>query len=588
MNTTDSITHRITKAAIAVAMVVAVMMCVGLYTVVMLKVSPPAALLEVSTPLSSTSRQLAKRGSVLDRRGRILATSRLGYTLFVDPFLIQNSEEVALNSEEVALVALLIGDAVGISPASIEEKIRLHPRSRYVVLEHLLNSKQVDAVRKLHLRCIGLQERLVREYPHGDVGGAIVGFVGFEHSGLAGFENKFNDQLTGESGILISQRDSKQRTLWVSPHQFLPTNHGKDVQLSIDVVIQDIATTRLMQEILRCNAGGGQIVVANPQTGEVLALADILNPREGRSQQPSDPNRKLNTRLGRNRCVTDPYEPGSTFKPFVWAAATELGLVTLDEVLPTPSSHAHRTSYNRPIRDVRYYGPSTWRNVLVKSMNSGMAIVAERFSYAQLQHAIRRFGFGEPTRIGLGGETSGIITSSSNWNDYTQTSVSMGHEIAVTPLQMVQAFCAFARDGTIPQLRLTLADETEVLIVRKAITPEIATLTRQILGQVMTEGTGRRAQSDMYSLFGKSGTAQLPRSDGTGYFEDRYISSFIAGAPMDSPKLVVLCVIDDPDKSIDHYGGIVAGPVVRDVIDATLMYLGVPPSAEYLAQASSE
>jgi len=158
----------------------------------------------------------------------------------------------------------------------------------------------------------------------------------------------------------------------------------------------------------------------------------------------------------------------------------------------------------------------------------------------------------------------------------------------VTPLQMVQAFCAFARDGTIPQLRLTLADETEVLIVRKAITPEIATLTRQILGQVMTEGTGRRAQSDMYSLFGKSGTAQLPRSDGTGYFEDRYISSFIAGAPMDSPELVVLCVIDDPDKSIDHYGGIVAGPVVRDVIDATLMYLGVPPSAEYLAQASSE
>lgn len=218
-------------------------------------------------------------------------------------------------------------------------------------------------------------------------------------------------------------------------------------------------------------------------------------------------------------------------------------------------------------------------------MNSGMAIVAERLSFEQLQQAIQRFGFGESTRVGLGGETAGIVTSPSNWNQFTQTSVSMGHEIAVTPLQMVQGFCAFARDGTIPQLQLTPAQTSDVIVLRKALTPEIAALTRQILGQVMTEGTGQRAQSDMYELFGKSGTAQLPRNDGKGYFEDRYISSFIAGAPIDSPALVVLCVIDDPDKSIDHYGGKVAGPVVRDVIDASLLYLGVSPTTEYLANA---
>jgi cell division protein FtsI/penicillin-binding protein 2 len=216
-----------------------------------------------------------------------------------------------------------------------------------------------------------------------------------------------------------------------------------------------------------------------------------------------------------------------------------------------------------------------------------MAIVAERLSFEQMQQAIQRFGFGQATRVGLGGETSGIVTSPSDWSSYTQTSVSMGHEIAVTPLQMVQGFCAFARDGTIPQLQLTPAQTSDVFVLRKALTPEIAAMTRQILGQVMTEGTGRRSQSNMYELFGKSGTAQLPRSDGKGYFEDRYISSFIAGAPIDSPSLVVLCVIDDPDKSIDHYGGVVAGPVVRDVIDASLLYLGVSPTTEYLANAVS-
>ena len=159
----------------------------------------------------------------------------------------------------------------------------------------------------------------------------------------------------------------------------------------------------------------------------------------------------------------------------------------------------------------------------------------------------------------------------------------MGHEIAVSTLQMIQGFCAFARDGTIPQLQITVSDPTDVQIVRHAVSPEIAAITRKILGEVVTEGTGQRAKSDQYEIFGKSGTAQLPREDGKGYFEDRYVSSFIGGAPIDNPSIVVLCVIDDPDKSIDHFGGVVAGPVVRDVIVDTLRYLGVPPSNDFLA-----
>jgi len=572
----ESDNKRIVLIAISFAVLILGLMSATLFKITSLKISPPIELIAVSTTLNSTSRQLAKRGQLLDRRGRILAASRVGHRLFVDPSLIEQ--------DDIESLSLQLGELLGVSAATIEQKIRSRRTSKYVVVHPLLDHSQLEAIRALNLRPIGIEQCLVREYPHGDIGGALVGLVGTEHTGLAGFENSYDTVLTGESGTFIRLRDIGQKTLWVSPKDFTPTLDGEDIRLSIDVVIQDIATNYLMKEIRRCNASGGRIVVADPSTGEILAMADIIHPRDGRSQQPSDPNREINPRLGRNRCVTDPYEPGSTFKPFIWSVATELGKATINEVLPTPSGGPYITSYDRPIRDAHYNGPSTWRTVLVKSLNTGMAIVAERLTHEQMQDAVSRFGFGEPTHIGLGGETRGIVTAPTNWDQNTQTSVSIGHEIAVTPLQMIQGFCAFARDGTIPQLQMTVSDPTDVQIVRHAVSPEIAAITRKILGEVVTEGTGQRAKSDRYKIFGKSGTAQLPREDGKGYFEDRYVSSFIGGAPIDNPSVVVLCVIDDPDKSIDHFGGVVAGPVVRDVIVDTLQYLGVPPSNDYLAR----
>ena len=576
MEESESHNKRIVRIAISFAALIFGLMSATLFKITTLKISPPSELIAVSTTLNSTFHQLAKRGQLLDRRGRILAASRLRHRLFVDP-----SE---VDPDDIESLSFQLGGLLGVSPATIEQKIRSRGTRKYVVVHPLLDPLQLEAIRALNIRSIGVEQCLVREYPHGDIAGALVGLVGTEHTGLAGFENSYDTVLTGESGTFIQLRDIAKKTLWVSPKDFTPTLDGSDVRLSIDVVIQDIATNYLMKEIQRCNAGGGRIIVADPSTGEILAMADIIHPREGWSQQPNDPYRKINPRLGRNRCVTDPYEPGSTFKPFIWSVATELGLANINEVLPTPSDRPHKTSYDRSIRDVRYYGPSTWRTVLVNSMNSGMAIVAERLTHEQMQHAVECFGFGEPTRIGLGGETAGLVTDPSKWDQYTQTSVSLGHEIAVTPLQMVQGFCAFARDGTIPQLQLTVSEPTDVQIVRHAVSPEIAALTRKVLGEVITEGTGRRARSDRYKLFGKSGTAQLPRDDGKGYFEDRYVSSFIGGAPIDNPSVVVLCVIDDPDKSIDHFGGVVAGPVVRDVIVDTLRYLGVPQTNDFLAR----
>ena len=225
----------------------------------------------------------------------------------------------------------------------------------------------------------------------------------------------------------------------------------------------------------------------------------------------------------------------------------------------------------------------SWRTVLVRSLNTGMAIVAERMTHQEMRQAIVHYGFGSRTRCGIPGETAGLVTSAEHWSDYTQSSVSFGHEIAVTPVQMVRAFSAFARGGMLTKVRVfagpDAGDERPPFrFVRRACSPAIADLVREILGDVMIEGTGKPAQSSRYRLFGKSGTAQLPRPEGGGYFEHRYVSSFIAGAPLADPRLVVLCVIDDPDRSLGHWGAQVAGPVVRDVIDGTLAYLGVAPA----------
>jgi cell division protein FtsI/penicillin-binding protein 2 len=561
--TSSNVRAKIIAWGSAVAM--SAVLVAGVVRVAILKLDPPSQLRDAAGSVSSRSTSPPQRGRITDRRGRILATSTIGWRLFADPSLIDDPGGVAMQLSEL----------IDVPPAIIEEPIRQRAASRYAVLVPLLESWQVDLVRAASIPGIALEKRPVRHYPHGEAAAPLLGLVGSEHYGLAGVEYMLDEDLKGQGGTMVRVRDAKGATLWIHPSGYEAATHGRDVQLSIDLVVQEIATRRLAEEIERRNAGGGRIIVANPATGEILAMADLINVRPGWDEQIDDAARFLNRRLGRHRCLSDPYEPGSTFKPFVWSSITELQLVSVDEILPTPAGGPHRTSFGRQIRDAHYYGPSSWRRVLVKSMNSGMAIAAERMTHVQMQAALERFGFGQLTACGLGGESAGIVTAAEDWNDYTQTSVSMGHEIAVTPLQMIRAFAALSRGGVLPDLRLTLDDQRVSRASRpRAIGTETAILTRSIMGEVMTDGTGRRAQSQTWALFGKSGTAQLPRADGKGYHEDRYVSSFIAGAPLDDPRIIALCVIDDPDRRLGHYGGEIAGPVVRDVIDSTLAYAG--------------
>jgi cell division protein FtsI/penicillin-binding protein 2 len=537
--------------------------------VVQLKLSPDPRLADAAGSPVSRRSELARRGRLLDRRGRVVATSTTGYRLFVDPQAAADPMDMA---DQLATT-------INADPIRIQRQIAARPGSRYVVVDALLESWQVGAVRTAGIAGVGLDPRLVRQYPHGDVGRRIVGLVGRDHNGLSGLEFVFEQRLGESTGRLSYLRDARRRPMWVNPEDYQRSMPGADVRLSIDLIIQDVAERHLADAVKRHNSGGGRLVVLDCVTGEILAMTDVLQSRPGWEEQTTDPAREIDPALARNRCITDPYEPGSTFKPFVWAGATELGKARLDEVLPTPAGGGHRTSRGRRIRDSHYYENADWLTVLTKSINSGMAIVSERMTHREMQSLVDRYGFGRRTNCRLVGQSPGIVTTPAEWSHYTQTSVAMGHEIAVTPLQMVRAFSVFARDGTMPMLRITTVGPGEPLVpfVQRVISEPLARTVRGALRSVVLTGTGQRAQSDLYQLFGKSGTAQLPIRDGGGYHEDRYVSSFVAGAPYERPRIVVLCVIDDPDKQHGHYGGAIAGPVVRDVIDETLTYLGVAP-----------
>ena len=528
--------------------------------VLQLQIRPDPQLAAAAGRTESSVLSLAHRGDVLDRRGRVLATSTLGWRVFVDP----------VNTPSPSLVGAHLASVLGIDASMVDRHLSGKLNRRFVPVTDVLGEADVAALRQYPMRGVGLEPRPIRHYPNGLEAGSLVGLVGFDHTGLAGVEHTLQRRLEGLPGRITAVRDTRRRTLWVSPDAFVAPRDGTDVRLSIDLAVQTMAEQRLRRAVQETGAAGGRLVILDPSTGELLAVADVLG--EGHHPIAGDP------RLLRNRCGTDPYEPGSTFKPFVWAAALELGVVTEAEVLPTPANGPHRTSKGRRIRDAHYEGPSTFRRVLVRSLNSGMAIVSERLTAQQLRDAVRGLGFGTKTGCGLPGETAGLLTAATDWSHYTQTSVAMGHEIGVTVLQLARAFAVFARDGTLPDLTLLARNGDEPLVQQRVFQLSTVLKARDAMREVMTEGTGRRIQSGLYSMFGKSGTAQLPIAEGGGYHEDRYVSSFIAGAPVDDPRLIVLCVIDDPDRAKGRwYGSSTAGPVVRDLIDSVLPYLGVAP-----------
>ena len=512
---------------------------------------------------------------------------------------------------------------------------------RYLVVSGLLNDQQARAVKDLKMAGVMLEKRQVREYPGGTEIAPIVGKVSFEHKGLLGAEKLLDDRLEGRDGNISFVRDARGQPIWIEPGQITPSVPGGDIRLSLDLEVQRIAHEELQRGIEEADAAGGRCLVIDSITGEVLAMVDLMRtppdakpfpwaddpeppkpaaplkkgqrppPKppappfpEGRHRwlvNPPDVAREVHPALARNRCVEDMYEPGSTFKPFVWATITELGLAQLDEMFETGHYGWVPPDGRKPISDVTKRDSMTWREVLINSSNIGMIKGAQRLTPVQLHDAVVRFGFGKPTGIGLPFESGGVVTSMKNWKKGTQVSVAFGNEIAVTPVQMVRAFCAFARPGelggTLPRLRLTVESEEGPGVTYRVMPAWVAKETRETMTHVAASMESKyckppEGQHWRYTMFGKSGTAKIPvgappkgkrkmRGGPAGYL-DQYRSSFIAGAPLENPRLVVLVIMDDPGpqriRTATYYGSMVSGPVVKRVMERTLTYLGTPPS----------
>jgi cell division protein FtsI (penicillin-binding protein 3) len=680
-----------------VALGITLSMLALLGRVVQLQVAPSAELRSQMQARTTRVQEMGVRGDLLDRRGRTLSTTRVGYRVVADPSLIkpEQLDDVIVklwratggSEDEIgSKLAAAIGRNLEVQRRIEAEKAAAHlpsllgpsveplePRSaseaqatttsgtpgannatptdlqptgeladaatntpdkkpglqRYLPLSGILTDEQAAAVRALDLRAISLEQRPVREYPAGSEVASLLGIVGFDNYGLMGAEDLMDKDLRSREGLVRYVRDSSGNPLWIEPGFVRPAQHGQDVRLSIDLEIQRMCREELWRGIEECDAAGGRLVAIDPRTGEILALVDLMREIKGYSEYPwedpkhpgsstgllergdryhalkGDPKRQDMAAAGRNRCVEDVYEPGSTFKPFVWSTITELGLAKLDEVFDTEGGR-WRTSYGRPIEDVTRRQTMTWREVLINSSNIGMVKAGERLTFKQLHDAVKRFGFGQPTGVGLPGEASGLVTSMKGWSKYSQTSVSYGHEVAVTPLQMVRAFSAFCRNGemagTIPQVRLRASehDGSGQTVVYRVLPSKIALVTRETMKGVaenMETKLADRTHEERawrYSMFGKSGTAKIPLGKAPvgkrqplashGYFIDQYNSSFIAGGPLAEPRVVVVAVIDDPGPELvhskRHYGAMTAGPVVRRTMERILTYLAVPPDQE--------
>ncbi|QDU33126.1 Peptidoglycan D,D-transpeptidase FtsI [Poriferisphaera corsica] len=562
--------NRVLRFGIFMAIIITLLFSVLIYRVAQLQTNPEERLVKQLGRNYAKVPLLERRGTITDRKGRPLAVSRIKKKLFIDPKLIADR----------GIFTDIITHEFGYDPLWIDKLMSRNPKSRYVVIDKALTDERLETFKRLKLSGLALDDAPVRDYPQGKTAGAIIGFVGDEGVGLSGLELALDKRLTGQKGKFVYMRDSRGRAIGIDSERFQPNQNGENIRLSIDSVIQSMAEDVLDRLTKHFNSPLAMMVVINPRTGEILAMASTpsFDPRTFRT---------ANLELQKNRCVTDVFEPGSIFKPIIWSGITQLGKVKPGETFTTEQGR-WTTSYGRLIRDATTPKKSkyTWEEVLVNSSNIGMGKATNRITLQQLHEIVSAFGFGKKTGSNLPGEVSGLFPSWQVWNrrstekgwkNYTKHSIPFGQQISVTALQITTAIAAIANDGILIQPTIEARDPFAPMYVEKRVlsTP-VAQFTREVMRRQILEGGGRNAISNKYEFFGKTGTAQLV-NPGKGYFQDRYFSSFVAGAPLDDPQLVIGCFVKDPDKSVAHYGGQVATPAVREVMEASLQYLGIPP-----------
>ena len=494
----------------------------------------------------------ATRGRILDRNGEAVAISTPVKSIWAIP------EDVQASPAQVKSLATLLN----VDPAELEKKFSDTTRD-FVYLKRQIPPEQAERIAELGLPGIYSQREYRRYYPGGDGMAHVIGFTGVGDEGQEGIELAFQSSLAGKAG---SRRVIKDRrgSIVEDLESIRAAQDGKDLTLSVDGKIQNIAFGALKSAVEFHKAKAGAIVVLDVRSGEVLALANMP------SYNPNNRGKLTGAQL-RNRVMTDIFEPGSTLKPFTVALAVDEGRVRPDTMIQTAPGKL--TIANHTISDAHASGLLSVAQVIQKSSNVGAAKIALGLPKEDMWDLFKRVGFGAQPALGFPGEAQGKVRDWKTWRPIEQATMSYGHGISVSLIQLARAYSIFARDGELAPLTLVRSDMP--VAGRRVISVETARALREMLEMaVQPGGTAPRARVMGYRVAGKTGTAH--KLENGGYAAHKYISSFVGFAPVSDPRLVIAVMIDEPSNG-QYYGGEVAAPAFEQIGDFALQHLHIAP-----------
>ncbi|MBI3802312.1 MAG: penicillin-binding protein 2 [Nitrospirae bacterium] len=513
----------------------------------------------------------AERGTIYDRNGNILAMNVEVPSVYAVPTEIRDP----------AAVSRKLAPILDLDPKGLTK--RLTDGKNFAWVARKIDPAKAEQIRKHSMEGIGFVTESQRFYPKRALFGHLLGFAGLDNHGLEGVERKYDTTLRGEKGWIVLERDAHGKSIFPKGIDYIAPSRGKDLYLTVDEVIQHISERELDRIVEKKHAKGGTVIVMDPWSGEILAMAvrPRFNPNAVQMHQPSE---------WRNRAITDAYEPGSTFKIVTASAALEEKVVDPNEMIDC--EQGAYPVFGTVIHDHEPVGVVSFRQVIAKSSNIGTAKVAQRLGEKRLSSYIQAFGFGERLGIDLLGEAPGLVRTPDQWSKRSLASMAIGQEIGVTPLQVISAVSVVANGGWLMTPHLVrqvkevnlrqvggegrVIKESGAEVRRRVISEGTAReMVRILQGVVSKSGTGGKAAIPGYLVAGKTGTAQKIDPATGRYSAHDFVSSFVGFAPADAPAVAILVMVDEPEG--EAWGGSVAAPVFSAVGSEVLHYLKVPP-----------